>query len=216
MTMLRPAAILLLLMLSGCAGSLLAPQRPVALYRLEGATISPAASPTFVERRQTIRLRVSFAAEIDDDRLLAIRGRRAMYLKSARWIASTPELFRKGIEQAFARRAPWAMLDSSRQPANIDYTLELRVDHFEAVYAEATAADAPPVVRLDGEARLFRGDGGVPLAAWPVAAQAPANQNRIGAIVDAFGIVADGCFDQAAAKTAALIAGASSGAGSTQ
>ncbi|MBO9378728.1 hypothetical protein GG804_18320 [Sphingomonas histidinilytica] len=208
MTMFRHGAALLLLMLCGCAGSLLAPPRPVVLYRLEGAATTPPIPQIAIEQRQSVHLTIGFASEIDGDRLLTVRGRRAMYLKSARWISPVPDLFRKGIEQAFARRAPLVMLYPVRPPANFGYRFELRIDHFEAVYADVATADAPPIVRLDGEARLLRRDGTEPLAVWALAAHARAKENSVGAIVEAFGVAADRCFDETADKTAGLIAGA--------
>lgn len=207
MIMFRACAWLALLSLCGCAASLLAPRPATTLYRLEGTASLPVASRGTVVARETVRLTVTFATEIDGDRLLTIRGRQAMYLKGVRWIAPTPDLFSQAIEHGFARRAPEIMIVTAADRArNASYNLDVRIDHFEAVYSENADADAPPIVTLNGEARLLRADG-TPLASWRVVTQTHAGRNNVGAIVDAFGVATDACIDQLANEAALSLDG---------
>ncbi|WP_404711805.1 ABC-type transport auxiliary lipoprotein family protein [Sphingomonas sp. MMS24-J13] len=210
MIMFRACAWLAPLSLCGCAASLLAPQPATTLYRLEGAAPLPVATDGAVVVRQTVRLTVNFATGIDGDRLLTVRGRQAMYLKGARWIAPAPDLFSKAVEYGFARHAPEIMIVTATDRArNASRILDVRIDHFEAAYSASANADAPPTVTLNGEARLLRANGTL-VASWRVASEAHAGRNNVGAIVDAFGLATDACIDQLANEAASRIMAAPS------
>lgn len=179
----------LLMMLTGCVGSLLGGGKPAQLYQLErageGAAAVPPASGRIAIQLQPIR----FAPGIEGDRILALQGQQALYLKDARWVADAPALFDQALHAGFARNAPELLLvDHGRGGATT--LLQITVTHFEAVYAGSAnnkEANMAPLVRIDAEALLLRsGDRGI-IAQQHFSSEVSADENRIGPIVEAFG-----------------------------
>lgn len=181
-----------LMLLGGCVGSLLGGGRPDDLYRLEsGLVAAPVLAPTPAAERPLLLLPVVIAPEVQGDRILTIRGTQASYVKDARWVSPASDMIEGLARQAFAARAPDILVTSPRQAAGADYALQVSVRRFEAVYRTAENKEAPPAALVEGDARLFRTKDRTVVATRHFAAEAPAAENRVGAIVAAFGTAAD-------------------------
>jgi len=188
----KPPALLLFVLLipqAGCVGSLLGGGKPAQLYQLEPAgdrsgAVAPALGHVAIQL-QSIR----FAPGIEGDQILLRAGQQAFYLKGARWMANAPELFGQALHGSFARRAPELLLIDGHGPKGAAL-LQITVTHFEAAYAGSAgsgAEDAPPLVRIEAEALLFRAGNREIIAQQRFAADVPAAANRAGPIVEAFG-----------------------------
>lgn len=176
--------LLLALASSGCAG-LLGGGKPDRLYRfgISAAAASPSAAIA-VPTRTLILATPAFASEVSGPRLLTVEGGRASYVKDARWVAPAPLLFGAAVKAGFGQRAPWIAMVDRRGKAGGD-VLQLSIARFEADYAGA----GPPTVRVQGEALLADGAGGVRLAAFRIAEEQPAAADAVGAIAAAFDVV---------------------------
>jgi cholesterol transport system auxiliary component len=182
----------LALLLSACMGKLLGGGKPDNLYRLETALNAPAQqAPDTASRRAIIFLPIDFAAEVRNDRILVSRGAETLYLKDARWVSPAPDMLAGLARTAFAARAPEILVTTPRQSAGVDYALQLSVDRFEAVYAPGAGKKDPPIVRVEGEARLFLMSDRSIVATRRFKAEALAQNNRLTAIVSAFSAATD-------------------------
>lgn len=191
------------LSLGGCVDALLGGAKRVQLYRLDGQAPPPVAAMArdAVPGRAILLLPVRFAPEIDGDRLLTVRGRTALYIRDARWVAPTPDLFAREMEHIFAVQAPNILLTSARQPSAAHHALQVTIDTFEASYAEGAPAEAAPLIRIEGEARLISTTDRRVMAVRRFVATAPASENRVGAIVAAFATATDVYLGQLAGWT---------------
>lgn len=180
----------LLMPLAACVGSLLGGGKPAQLYQLERADESASAVPP-ASGRIAIQLQpIRFAPGIEGDRILAVTGQQALYLKGARWVADAPALFDQALHAGFARRVPELLLVDHGRGGATAALLQITVTHFEAVYADNgnnKEANLAPLVRIDAEALLLRsGDRGI-IAQQHFSSEVSADENRVGPIVVAFG-----------------------------
>ena len=175
---------------AGCVGGLLGEGDSDQLYRLQAELPASqggsAAGVPAAQRTAIVLLPLSFAPEIEGDRMLAGRGREAFYIKDARWVAPAPSLVSDALASAFDVRAPALLLADRRDNAGAEFALEVHVTRFEARYPAGTdvESEAAPVAIFAGEARL-RGRGREPVAVRSFSSAVPARENRVSAIVDA-------------------------------
>ena len=180
-----------LLLLGGCMGSLLGGGKPDALYRF-GVT-APSAAPAVAaqvhlpgDTPPTVSLaRIAFAAEVDGDRLLAVHGTNARYMKGMRWVSPAPELLQQAIERGFQARLPAMRLTPKSGGEIAGFTLVLKVSRFEARYEDAAMA-SPPTVVMEGDATLYRAADRHTIATRHFSAGVVADENRAGAVAAAF------------------------------
>lgn len=169
--------------LSGCI-TLLPKSPPAQLYRF-GATGPATATPPTGARNFSVRDGpINFSAASAGDQILTVDGEKTAYIAGARWISSAAALFEAATDEAFAARSGPARLLARGETAHADYVLKLDVRRFEARYDHG-AASAPTIVvqvyaALDDPSRPAAGHDHV------FAAAAPASDNRVGAIVQAF------------------------------
>lgn len=191
----------LLMTLTGCVGSLIGGGKPAQLYQLERASEGAPAIPPSAGRIAIQLQPIRFAPGIEGDRILTLTGQQALYLKDVRWIADAPALFDHALHAGFARRAPNLLLVDDHARGGAAALLQITVTHFEAVYAanaDNKAADMGPMVRIDAEALLLRpGNRGI-IAQQRFSSESPANANRVGPIVDAFGEASETVVDKLA------------------
>lgn len=167
--------------LSGCA--LLSSPDPVQLYRFGGGSAFAGTGATSACPDVNVSLRrVEFPEAARGDRILAVTGAEAAYIKGARWVSPAETLFEESLRDAFLDGAACTVLSSG--PLTRDgLLLGVDVRRFEAVYAAPGAAPEAEIVVL---LRLMRpGDRSV-LAEERVAVSENAGENRQSAIVAAF------------------------------
>lgn len=176
-SLLKLAAVTLLaISLSGCI-TLLPKSKPSQLYRFGVEAAAPPAPPNQVS---VFRATGNFQREASGDRLLTITGERAAYIAEARWVAPAEVLFDEAVLNAFEARPGRVRLVSRGEPQKADMALRLDVRNFETRYSD----QGGPVVVVRVRALLVRNHA--PVAEQIFEAQAPADRNRVTAIVTAY------------------------------
>ncbi|MGH7028584.1 ABC-type transport auxiliary lipoprotein family protein [Brevundimonas sp.] len=167
--------------LSGCA--LLATPDPVQLYRFGGGSAFAGTGATSACPDVNVNLRrVDFPDASSGDRLLAVTGAEAAYIKGARWVSPAETLFEETLRNAFADGGTCTVLGSG-QATRDGLLLSVDVRRFEAVYA---APGGVPDVNVVVLLRLIRpGDRSI-VAEDRISVSESAGENRQSAIVAAF------------------------------
>jgi len=174
------AAGLAALALSGCI-TLLPKSEPAQLYRF-GAPTPAVSAPATTGAISVFRAPGNFPREAAGDRLLTITGERAAYIADARWVAPAEVLFDQAVSNAFEAQPGRVRLVSRGGPTRADAALRLDVRNFEARYGQGSS----PVVHVRIRAVLVRGQDRAQAMEQIFDAEAPADQNRVTAIVAAY------------------------------
>lgn len=191
----------LFLLLSGCLGGLLGGGKEADLYRFGGAEAAAAPSGQLAPGIFKVQLVMpGFPPEAAGDRILTVEDNRASYIEGARWVSSAPALYRSALAARFAE-AEGDVPILERRRGDADYVLRVRIDRFEADYANGPKA--PPTVHVAGIATLFDREG-KEIASYRAVDSDAATANRTGAIVAAF--------DRAVMRQSAAVARWASGA----
>jgi cholesterol transport system auxiliary component len=195
------AALLLGLTLSGCLGNILGGGgKPAQLYTFGVA--EPANAPPQARSVNVFRANSTFQRESAGDRILAIDGGEASYIALSRWVAPAQVLFGQAVLNAFDSAPGKVRLVSRGEPAKTDLTLRLDVRNFETRYENGPKA--APVVLVRIRAALSR-DQDRSLAGEKVfEVEAPASDNRVSAIVQAYDKAVGDVLGQIIAWTNAL------------
>jgi cholesterol transport system auxiliary component len=183
----RPTAILRMALagvlaaaLAGCI-SLVPKEKPSQLYRFEaGAAAEPPAAAPATGRIAVYRAAGTFQREAAGDRLLTLTGERAAFIAQARWVAPAEVLFDEAVQRAFDASGK-ARLVSRGEPSRFDYALRLDVRNFETHYEGER-----PTVLVRVRAVLVR-TGRREASEHLFEAAVPARENRVSAIVAAYG-----------------------------
>jgi cholesterol transport system auxiliary component len=198
MAFIRPArglacACALVLLLGGCAGSLLQSDAPAPdTFRLGvAATTASTASGTSASSGFAIVVaRPRAAAAIDTDRIAVhSAGSRFDYYSAARWAESAPQMLQENLVSVLAATAQFGggvMTAPARVPAELLLDVELR--RFEAVTAGADAATpgAAPVVYVQVQVSLVDSRRAERVTSFVSEAAVPASENRLTAVIAAF------------------------------
>jgi cholesterol transport system auxiliary component len=174
---------LLLMGLAGCI-SLFPKVAPVQLYRFGG---SPPASSPAPESGRTVyvqRSMTGFASPAAGDRILTVDGDQTAYIADARWASSATELFDEAETQAFEAAGGPVRLLRAGDPASPQASLRLDVQTFEVRYL--AGPNAAPTVVIEVHALLVSMNDRKVLGDETFESQAPASDNRVSAIVQAF------------------------------
>lgn len=170
-------------LLAGCI-SLFPDSEPAQLYRF--GTTEPqvqetaSAGPAFnVFLGQT-----GFESAAAGDRILTVTGTQAAYIKGARWVTSSEDLFDSALQNAFDANPGPARLIGSGDIASAEYMLKLNVRTFEARYSGGEAS-APTIV-VEVRATLARTEDRTVVAQQGFKASIAASENRVGAIAQSF------------------------------
>ena len=166
---------------SGCA--VLATPDPVQLYRFGGASAYAGTGATSACPDVHVSMRrVDFPEAARGDRILAVTGTEAAYIKGARWVSPAETLFEEALRNAFLDGGTCTVLSSGPLSRN-GLLLSVDVRRFEAVYAVLVAVpDANIVVLL----RLFRMSDRSLVVEDRITVRESAGENRQSAIVAAF------------------------------
>lgn len=172
-----------LCLLGGC--SLLGGGKPDALYRF--GTVEPTATtamPSSVQ--QTLLLqKISFAPEIEGDRLLAVHGGSALHIKGMRWVTAAPSLFTNAMLRTIQLRTPDIRVTTQQSGDANGYVLALSINRFEAQYAYANMLN-PPMITIEGDAMLYSHASRKLASEKYFTVQIAADKNRADDIVTAF------------------------------
>ena len=166
--------------LGGCV-SLLPKAQPATLYSFGLA--EPAEAPMNTATRGITLEPVDFQREAMGDGILTVEGQQTSYLAGARWAAPAAVMFRQALDRAFDSAAPGAHLLNRGEVGPVAGLLAIDVTRFEADYTDPKAA---PIVRITLRARLA-GPDGTPIDATVYDVSKPAAENRVAAIVAAYG-----------------------------
>ncbi|HAC00290.1 MAG TPA: hypothetical protein DCF67_01805 [Brevundimonas sp.] len=166
---------------SGCA--VLATPDPVQLYRFGGASAYAGTGATSACPDVHVAMRrIDFPEAARGDRLLAVTGTEAAYIKGARWVSPAETVFEEALRNAFADGGTCTVLSSAPLSRN-GLLLSVDVRRFEAAYAAPGAVpDANIVVLL----RLFRMSDRSLVVEDRITVRESAGENRQSAIVAAF------------------------------
>ena len=166
--------------LSGCA--LLASPDPVQLYRFGGASAFAGTGATSACPDVHVSMRrVDFPEAARGDRILAVTGAEAAYIKGARWVSPAETLFEEALRNAFADGGTCTVLSSG--PARDGLLLSVDVRRFEADYAAPGAVPNANIVVL---LRLIRSGDRSIVVEDRITVSENAGENRQSAIVAAF------------------------------
>jgi cholesterol transport system auxiliary component len=183
--MIRPAwtaaaALTVSLGLSGCI-TLFPKEAPAQLYRFD---VSLPAAPAAAGGPISVRIgALDFDAAASGDRLLTVDGDQVAYVGGSRWASPASDLFQESLRHAFNTAGGRARLVGPG-PGKAEYRLIITVSRFEARYLSGPAAAPTVVVHLHGTLER-QSDLGV-VAEKEFDTTAPASDNRVGPIVEAY------------------------------
>jgi cholesterol transport system auxiliary component len=201
----RPIAIgACALALSGCV-TLLPKSKPAQLYRFDPpAAAAKTPSPPVAETIGVYRANGTFQGAAAGDRILTVSGGEAAFLAGSRWVAPATVLFNEAISAAFDANPGRVRLISRGERAKRDYSLRLDVRNFEARYDSGVGN--PPTVVVRVRATMTSTDLSK-TSQRMFEATAEASDNRVGAIVAAYGEAVGQALDDLVAWTDANAAG---------
>ncbi len=179
------AGLVMIGLVGGCVGGLLGGGKPDNLYRF-GASASAGVTGSTPSAQQTILLdRVHFASEIEGDRLLAVHGGNARFIKGSRWVTTGPNLFTQALLRSFQSRAPGLRVMTMQGGDVTGFSLVVSIARFEAQYDDADMV-SPPAITVEGDATLFALSDRRIVGRRHFTTKAQANNNRVVDIVTAF------------------------------
>jgi cholesterol transport system auxiliary component len=147
-----------------------------------------------------LRTLPNFAKAATGDRILTVTGDHVAYVADARWVSPASVLFDEAMTQAFDAAAGPVRLVGRGEPAKADYVLRVDVRNFEATY-DVGGRGAPTIV-VRANAVLTRTRDHALVDARLFEARVRAGDNRVGAIVQAFGGASGQVLGQLVAWTA--------------
>ncbi|MGH7015329.1 MAG: ABC-type transport auxiliary lipoprotein family protein [Stellaceae bacterium] len=182
MAMRRIAILLLALGLVGCDGALLpSPPPPPKLYRLSPAETVPAPGPPVTA--QVLVGGISAPDALDTVRIaLSPSPTRLEYFADAEWTDRPPALVQSLLLDTLGRSGRFDRVAKRSLALHADYLVLGTLRHFEADYGAGT----PPQVRVTIDLQVLRMPAGDILAQRRFAAAAPASQNTVPAVAEAF------------------------------
>ncbi len=173
------------LVLGGCV-SLLPKTKPVQLYRLS-AVSAPASSEQAASSASSLTIargNIDFDSAAATDRILTVQGSDAAYIAGGRWVSPAPVLFQEALMRAFQADPSAPHLVDRGGVSRANLMLSLDVQAFEARYDQGP--DAAPQIVVKVHAVLLSHDDGHAVGEKTFTTTARADDNRIGAIVEAY------------------------------
>jgi cholesterol transport system auxiliary component len=184
------AAMLAVALAAGCTGNLLQSDAPVPdTFRLTSAPPSAATDVSPLPLAVVVQ-RPRATAALDTDRIaISAAGNRFDYYSAALWAEPAPQMVQQQLVSALAATGQFGggvFAAPARVPAELLLDVELR--RFEAVTASTNAASsgAAPVVHVQVQASLIDSRRSVRVTSFVAAAEIPATENRLTAVIAAF------------------------------
>jgi cholesterol transport system auxiliary component len=195
------AASLLCLLLSACGSLLQSNAKPEQTYYLRppgtaggsAAGAATAGSSTGGDATATaaplpgmsVRVGHPIAAPgLETAHIMLVQSNHRMnFYTGSRWPAAGPELIESLAVETLRASGDWSLVQDSSSPFPNDYLLSTTIERFEADY---TAGGPAPVVYVVLHCTLGRREGRDVIATFTASGEAPAAENRLGAVVAAF------------------------------
>jgi len=174
----RVAALAAVAALGACV-TLFPKTAPSQLYRFDASVQPAAASGPPVAVRASM---IEFDPAAAGDRILTVDGDQVAYVQDGRWAIPANQMFEEAVTHGF--QAAGMRLVDIGEAGQAKVRLRLQVTHFETRYL--SGPKAAPTVVVSVHATLDRANG-VLIAQQPFEASVPAGDNRLGAIVQAYG-----------------------------
>ena len=209
----RLAPLLLAACAVGCTGSLFQSKVPPPTTYLLGAgpAAATAAAATAAAATAAAEIPVDLAVlkpsvrrGLESDRIAALYPDRHLdYFADARWSGPLGEVLQDVAVQAFHTHAALRNVSGEASVFASAYWLELEVKDFQAEYAAGSSA---PTVRVRFLARVGTSGDRRILGRFAAAAEQPAAENRLSAIVDAYARATDAALAKIVADVDATLA----------
>jgi cholesterol transport system auxiliary component len=184
--------------LAACTGSLFQSKvPPTTIYLLPAGMGSPAGEPRVEIPADLALLRLRVRTGLENDRIAILYpDRRLDYFAGARWSGPLSEVLQDLAVQEFHSRAHLRAVTGDASVFASGYWLEIAVTDFQAEYTSAATA---PTVHVRLSAGIGSSNGTRILGQFVADVRQPATENRLTAIVDAFGRAADTALAEIAA-----------------
>jgi cholesterol transport system auxiliary component len=169
------------LALAGCI-SLFPKTPPVTLYRFE--TQVEHADRTASRAISVQRAVGGFVPAAAGDRILTVNGSQVAYIAGARWVSPASSLFDEAVTRTL-QSSPAVRVASVGDIGRPDYILRIDVTTFETRYLNGP--EAAPTVVVQARASLANVENRASAGAILLEAEVPAAENRVSAIVTAYG-----------------------------
>jgi cholesterol transport system auxiliary component len=170
-------------LLPGCI-SVFPKSEPAQLYRF-GTTAPQVPETAAAEPEFNVVLgETGFEHAAAGDRILTINGTQAAYIKDARWVTSSKQLFDSALHNAFDADQGPARLVGSDDIARADYRLTLDVRKFEVRYLNGQ--DSAPEIAVEVRATLASTQDQTTAVDRIFKRSITASDNRVSAITQAF------------------------------
>jgi cholesterol transport system auxiliary component len=185
------------LALGGCV-SLFPKTPPAQLYRFGAPAVAETSSPSpSAGSTNVVLAALDFDAAAAGDQILTVTGQDAAYIAGARWVSPASDLFQDALVRSFQTTPGAPRLIQRSRLLTSSLMLTLDVQAFETRYEQGL--DAAPTVMIQVHAQLVRADERTLVGERTFLTRAPASENRVGSIVQAY--------DEAVSKTLADLAG---------
>ncbi len=135
------------------------------------------------EEKLTVAIPVA-APELDSYRIALVKADgRWDYYAGARWAEFLPVLVQETMMDSLETAGLFKSVTSDRFGVVGDYILKTEIREFQVEYQRASNV---PLIKIELAFSLFKKLGTTPLAIYTVKAEAPATQNRLSAVQQAF------------------------------
>jgi cholesterol transport system auxiliary component len=194
--------------LAGCGGLLETTIPPPQTYVLRLAP-PPAAAAAGAGARSVLVQRPEAGPGLDSDRIILLRSeRRFDAFAASRWAAPAPDMVESMIVDALRAGGAFAAVFDDSAPYPPHYTLRVTLRRFEADYSTDGngGGGRGPMVHVTLDATLGRHRDRALLASFTAQGSVQADEDRMGAVVAAFGAAATTAVNELAREAAAAAA----------
>jgi cholesterol transport system auxiliary component len=168
--------------LAGCSTGLLDSDRdPAEVYRLQAPSIEMPAQPV---PATVLVPRLRSSPSLNTERIATVQpGRRFDYFEGVRWSDAAPLMLQQLVVDTLSRDGHFALVVMSPARIPVDYTLDIELRRFEAVYA---AGGEPPTVVVQLQAALVGNRKPAMVTSFQAEASVQARESRRAAVIEAF------------------------------
>lgn len=176
----------LLLLFLGCTagcttGLLESGQEPPEVYRLDAPAIEARAAAV---PESVVVPRLRAPASLNTERIAVLRpGHRFDYFEGVRWSDTAPVMLQQLLVATLSRNGHFAVVVAAPARLPTDYTLDVELRRFEAVYS---ADDSAPTVIVELQGTLVGSRQSRTVASLTAEASAKAADTRRAAVIEAF------------------------------